>query len=86
MISAQADGRVDLWEVETGKKLYSYPHDVSVKCVAFSEGDKTFLSVTEQQLGFNPFIHVYPLPDDRMSLSFSFLLNLSQLNSFRKRR
>lgn len=67
MISAQADGRVDLWEVETGKKLYSYPHDVSVKCVAFSEGDKTFLSVTEQQLGFNPFIHVYPLPDDRMS-------------------
>jgi len=35
--------------------------------VAFSEGDKTFLSVTEQQLGFNPFIHVYPLPDDRKS-------------------
>jgi len=65
MISAHGDGAVELWEVETGKKMYTYPHDVSVRCVAFSEGDRIFLTVTEQQRQFNPFIHVYPLPDEK---------------------
>jgi translation initiation factor 3 subunit I len=61
MISAHGAGAVDLWEVETGKKIKSYKHEVSVRAVEFSEGGKTFCSVTDQQLGFNPFIHIYPV-------------------------
>jgi len=65
MVSAHGNGSVELWEVETGKKLYTYAHDVSVRCVAFSEGDRTFLSVTDQHMGLMPFIQVFPLPDER---------------------
>jgi translation initiation factor 3 subunit I len=65
MISAHGNSTVDLWEVETGKKLYTYPHDVSVRAVEFAEGGKSFVSVTDQQLGFNPFIHVYPVVNSR---------------------
>jgi translation initiation factor 3 subunit I len=64
LLSAHGNSTVELWEVETGKRLYTYAHDVSVKCVDFADGGKQFLSITEPQLGFSPYIHVYDLPDD----------------------
>jgi len=62
MLSAHADGTAALWEVETGKKIGGYkPHEASVKSITFSEGDRTFLAITDQQMGQNPFIQVYNL-------------------------
>jgi len=65
LLSAHANSSVELWEVETGKKLQSYPHDMSVRTVAFAEGDKSFLTVTDQMMGMSPFIHVYPIPEEK---------------------
>jgi len=49
------------------KKIYSYKafNDVSVRVVQFSEGGKSFCSITDQHLGYNPFIHIYPIPNSR---------------------
>jgi len=60
---------VELWDVESGKKLNCYQHDYPVKTVAFAEGDQKFLTVTDTLMGTKPFIHVYPVQDDAESKS-----------------
>jgi len=56
---------VDLWEVETGKKLFNYGlRDITVRNVAFAEGDQQFLAITEKIMGHNAFLQVCPVVED----------------------
>jgi len=64
VISGSADTYTKLWEVETGKELMSWSHKAPVRKVKYSLGDKTFLSVTDQVLGFLPTICLWDLSSD----------------------
>jgi translation initiation factor 3 subunit I len=64
LISGAADQTVRLWDVETGKELFQFPHTTTVRCVAFAQGDQRFLTVTDQIRGFETEISVYKLTED----------------------
>src|SRR5690349_1126698 len=71
MLSASGDSTVRLWDVEKGKHVATYLHNLSVKVVAFAQGDQRFLSVTDQIMGYVPSIQVYACETD-MQISVYF--------------
>ena len=48
-----------LWEVATGKCLYTWEFPTAVKRVAFSEDDLQIVCVTEQRMGFQCAIRIF---------------------------
>jgi len=64
LLSGAADRTVRLWDVESGKQLFNFSHNITVRCVAFSEGDHRFLATTDQIMKFAPEINVYKLQED----------------------
>ena len=48
-----------LWEVATGKCLYTWEFPTAVKRVAFSEDDSQIVCVTEQRMGFQCAIRIF---------------------------
>jgi translation initiation factor 3 subunit I len=64
MLSCSGDTSVRLWDVESGKHIATYPHNLSVRVVAFAQGDQRFLSVTDQIMGYVPVIHVFGCETD----------------------
>jgi len=50
-----------LWDIATGKSLYTWEFLTAVKRVAWSEDDSTILSITEQRSGQPSMIRVFPI-------------------------
>jgi len=65
LITGSADSIVKLWDVETGKEIYSLPHKVPVKTVEFAEGEKQFFVLTDNVMGHASTISIYGLNDAR---------------------
>lgn len=61
LITGAADNSMRLWEVSTGKCLYTWNFDTAVRRVAFSEDDKQIVQITEQRMGFQGAIRVFNL-------------------------
>ncbi|KAJ3918571.1 WD40 repeat-like protein [Lentinula edodes] len=59
MVSGSADNQLRLWNVATGKCLYTWEFPTAVKRVAFSEDDKQVVCITEQRMGFQCTIRVF---------------------------
>jgi len=59
LLSGSGDTTVRLWDVETGRHIATYPHPLQVRCVAFAQGDQRFLTVTDQAMGYVPYISVF---------------------------
>lgn len=59
-----ADNTMRLWEIKTGKLLYTWDFATSIKRVEFSPDGKQLLGVTEKRSGHLGTIVVYDLNDD----------------------
>jgi translation initiation factor 3 subunit I len=44
LLTASADQSVRLWDVETGRELFKWPHRGPVKSVAWAEGEREFVA------------------------------------------
>ncbi|KAJ3986863.1 WD40 repeat-like protein [Lentinula detonsa] len=58
-VSGSADNQLRLWNVATGKCLYTWEFPTAVKRVAFSEDDKQVVCITEQRMGYQCTIRVF---------------------------
>jgi translation initiation factor 3 subunit I len=54
--------------VETGKQLFTWPHESSVRVVEMALGDRQFLSVTDDVMKLSPAIQIFNLPRDEREL------------------
>jgi translation initiation factor 3 subunit I len=61
VITGSADNSARMWVAETGKEMYSWPHKAPVRSVNYAVGEKQFLSVTDQVLGYKPTVYVWDL-------------------------
>ncbi|KAG8882692.1 translation initiation factor eIF3 subunit [Tulasnella sp. 332] len=59
MVSGAADNTMRLWEVRSGKCVYTWEFPTAVKRVAFSQDDKQVVLVTEQRMGFQGAITIF---------------------------
>ena len=50
-----------LWEVETGKCLYTWEFPTAVKSVAFSADGTQVVCITEQRMGFQSAIRIFDI-------------------------
>lgn len=64
LLTAAADSTVKLWEVQTGKELFSFPHTGPARSVNFSTGDKYFVSVADRFMDKPAAVFVYELAKD----------------------
>lgn len=61
LITGGADNEMKLWDIATGKCLYSWEFLTAVKRVAWSEDDQTILSITEQRSGQPSVIRIFAI-------------------------
>ncbi len=64
LLTGASDTHAKLWDVQTGKELFTFPHKSVVRSVAFSIGEKMMLSVQDQSFSQQPTIFIYNLADD----------------------
>jgi len=68
LLSASADNFVKLWELETGRELFTWDAKVPMRFVQHAEGEKMFLAVTDNVLGKMPSILIHKLDRDLSKL------------------
>ena len=61
LVSGSADNTLKLWEVATGKCLYTWEFPTAVKRVSFSEDDDQIVCITEQRMGYQGAIRVFEI-------------------------
>jgi translation initiation factor 3 subunit I len=64
IMTASADMTAKLWDVQTGKELYTFTHDGSVRRVGWAEGDRMTLTLQENNHGADPVIFIFNMADD----------------------
>jgi WD40 repeat protein len=61
LLTGSADTTARLWDVQTGRSLFTFGHKAPVRSVGFADGDRQFLSVGDKSLGQDPMIFVWNL-------------------------
>jgi translation initiation factor 3 subunit I len=64
LLTASADRTAKLWDVQTGRELYSFSHKSSVRSCGFAEGSRMALTVQEDNFGAPAAIFIYNLTAD----------------------
>ena len=64
MVSGSADNTLRLWDIRTGKCLYTWEFPTAVKRVAFKDDGSQVLCITEQRMGFQCTIRVFNINRD----------------------
>ncbi|KAH6561045.1 hypothetical protein BASA50_008463 [Batrachochytrium salamandrivorans] len=66
LLTGSADGTCILWNVSNGKILYQWKteHQNAIRAVAFAEGDRKALYVTDATLGQACTIHIFDVKQD----------------------
>ncbi|KAI8913093.1 WD40-repeat-containing domain protein [Powellomyces hirtus] len=64
LLTASADNTCRLWGVESGKQLYQWNTRTPVRAVAFGQGDRIALYVTDALMGQPSTIWIVPIEDD----------------------
>lgn len=59
MVSGAADNTLRLWQVATGKNVYTWEFPTAIKRVAWSEDDSQIVLVTEQRMGYQGAIRIF---------------------------
>lgn len=68
LITASADTSAKMWDVETGKEVHSITYKAPARWIEFAEGDRQFLTLTDQVMGQNATMHIYNLTSDGKGL------------------
>ncbi|KAN0012325.1 hypothetical protein ACTFIV_004577 [Dictyostelium citrinum] len=66
LITASADAKARVWDVQSGRQLDSTDFEVSARSIEFSQGDKQILVVTDQVMGCQAKIHVFDFDKDEV--------------------
>ncbi|KZT19976.1 WD40 repeat-like protein [Neolentinus lepideus HHB14362 ss-1] len=61
LVSGSADNCMKLWNVATGKCLYTWEFPTAVKRVAFNEDDDQIVCITEQRMGYQSAVRVFDI-------------------------
>ncbi|CAG7846299.1 Eukaryotic translation initiation factor 3 subunit I {ECO:0000255/HAMAP-Rule:MF_03008} Short=eIF3i {ECO:0000255/HAMAP-Rule:MF_03008}; AltName: Full=Eukaryotic translation initiation factor 3 39 kDa subunit homolog {ECO:0000255/HAMAP-Rule:MF_03008}; Short=eIF-3 39 kDa subunit homolog {ECO:0000255/HAMAP-Rule:MF_03008} [Serendipita indica DSM 11827] len=61
LVSGSADNMMKLWEVKTGKCLFTWEFPTAIKRVAFSDDDSLIACITEQRMGHQGAVRVFPV-------------------------
>lgn len=64
LLSGSADASVKLWDVKTGKDLYTWQNRAPMRFVEFAEGDRMFLAASSAVMGMTANILIYKLARD----------------------
>ncbi len=64
LLTGSADTTARLWDVQSGRQLFVFPHRAPVRSVGFAEGDQQILTVGDKSLGQDPMIFVWNLAAD----------------------
>jgi translation initiation factor 3 subunit I len=64
LITGSGDMTAKLWNVQTGEELFSWPHRAPVRSVAFAQGSRRFITVTDPFTKLPPAILIYKLDTD----------------------
>lgn len=64
LLTASADSSCRLWDVYTGKCLFKFTLSNAARCVAFAEGSRKALFVTDSTMGKNSTLHVVEIAED----------------------
>ena len=61
LASGSADNTLRLWQISTGKCLFTWEFPTAVKSVAFNEEGNQIVCITEQRMGHQCAIRVFDL-------------------------
>ncbi|TFK52350.1 WD40 repeat-like protein [Heliocybe sulcata] len=61
LVSGSADNCMKLWNVATGKCLYTWEFPTAIKRVAFSQDDDQIVCITEQRMGYQSTVRVFDI-------------------------
>jgi len=64
LITGSSDCSAKLWELETGKQLYSLKHSAGIRSVSFAHGEKMILCAQDSTFSSKPTIFIYNLPEE----------------------
>jgi len=67
VLSGSADNTAKIWDAETGREILSWHHKAPVRSVGYSLGDKTFVAVTDQVLGYLPTVCIWDVNQSQRS-------------------
>ncbi|ODQ68375.1 eukaryotic translation initiation factor 3 subunit I [Nadsonia fulvescens var. elongata DSM 6958] len=59
VVTGAADNTIKLWEIQTGKNVYTWTTLTTTKRIEFSPDGKKFLAVNEKMMGHNGAINIY---------------------------
>ncbi len=61
LLTGSADNTMRMWSVETGRELYQWETLSAVRAVAFAEGGRKALFVTDATMGQTSTVHIVPI-------------------------
>jgi translation initiation factor 3 subunit I len=64
VVTGSADNAMKLWDISTGKCLYTWEFPTAVKRVAFNEEGTQIVCITEQRMGYQCAIRVFKINRD----------------------
>jgi len=64
LLTGSADQTARLWDVETGKMLFSFKHKSGVRSVRFAHGERMCLTVQDNTFNTQPAIFIHNLQED----------------------
>jgi len=65
LLTAGSDRTTKLWDVQTGRELFDFPHQAGCRSVGFAEGDKMFLTVQDDIGDREPSkLFIYNVPEE----------------------
>lgn len=59
LVSGSADNMMKLWDIATGKCLYTWEFPTAIKRVAFSDDDNLIACITEQRMGYQGAVRIF---------------------------
>ncbi|KAF2069870.1 hypothetical protein CYY_008810 [Polysphondylium violaceum] len=74
LITASADAKVKVWDVQTGICLHTENFEVSCRSIEYNQGESQILVVTDQVMGCKALIHVldFDQATGKLSTNFTF--------------
>ena len=79
MINGSADQSAMLWDVKSGKQLFTFNFDSPARSVDFSVGEKMAVITTDPFMGLSSAIHIKDIAANPADREFSVSQSLSNL-------